>query len=46
MFTVFHEMGHIYYFLSYKDQPHVYRDGANPGQLKFFIPLDILIDFI
>lgn len=31
LFTVLHEQGHIYYFLSYKDQPSVYRDGANPG---------------
>lgn len=25
--TAFHEMGHIYYFLQYKDQPSVYREG-------------------
>lgn len=31
LFTVLHEMGHIYYFLMYKDQPYVFRDGANPG---------------
>lgn len=31
LFTVFHEMGHIYYFLQYRDQPHIFRDGANPG---------------
>lgn len=29
--TVFHEMGHVYYFLLYKDLPSVYREGANPG---------------
>lgn len=29
--TVFHELGHVYYYLQYKDQPSVYRDGANPG---------------
>ncbi|XP_071837203.1 angiotensin-converting enzyme-like [Apostichopus japonicus] len=29
--TVHHEMGHIEYFLQYKDQPIVYRGGANPG---------------
>ena len=29
--TVHHEMGHVEYFLQYKDQPVVYRDGANPG---------------
>ena len=27
-----HEMGHIEYFLQYKDQPTVFRDGANPGR--------------
>ncbi|XP_032231453.1 angiotensin-converting enzyme [Nematostella vectensis] len=26
-----HEMGHIYYFLKYWDQPYIYRDGANPA---------------
>ena len=29
--TAHHEMGHIAYDLLYKDQPIVYRDGANPG---------------
>lgn len=29
--TAHHEMGHIQYFLQYKDQPTVYKDGANPG---------------
>merc|ERR1712071_452407 len=31
MGTVHHEMGHIQYYLQYKDQPYVYRQGANPG---------------
>uniref|UniRef100_A0A3Q2QZH4 Angiotensin-converting enzyme n=1 Tax=Fundulus heteroclitus TaxID=8078 RepID=A0A3Q2QZH4_FUNHE len=31
LFTVHHEMGHIQYFLQYKDQPVGYRSGANPG---------------
>ncbi|KAK6183474.1 hypothetical protein SNE40_010950 [Patella caerulea] len=31
LITVHHEMGHIEYFLQYKDQPVVYRGGANPG---------------
>ncbi|KAJ8307470.1 hypothetical protein KUTeg_015554, partial [Tegillarca granosa] len=26
-----HEMGHIVYFLAYKDQPFPFRAGANPG---------------
>lgn len=29
--TAHHEMGHVQYFLQYKDQPYVYRDGANEG---------------
>ena len=29
--TVNHEMGHIQYFLQYKHQPHLFRNGANPG---------------
>jgi len=31
LITVHHEMGHIQYYLQYKDQPYVYRQGANPG---------------
>uniref|UniRef100_A0A669CV57 Angiotensin-converting enzyme n=1 Tax=Oreochromis niloticus TaxID=8128 RepID=A0A669CV57_ORENI len=31
LITVHHEMGHIQYFLQYKDQPVSFRDGANPG---------------
>ena len=35
--TVHHEMGHIQYFLQYKNRPLVYREGANSGKnLKFF----------
>ncbi|KAG6454446.1 hypothetical protein O3G_MSEX008728 [Manduca sexta] len=29
--TTHHEMGHIQYYQQYKDQPVVYRAGANPG---------------
>uniref|UniRef100_A0A1L8DQS2 Angiotensin-converting enzyme n=1 Tax=Nyssomyia neivai TaxID=330878 RepID=A0A1L8DQS2_9DIPT len=29
--TVHHEMGHIAYFIQYKDQPAIFRGGANPG---------------
>lgn len=29
--TVHHEMGHIQYFLQYKDHPIPFRTGANPG---------------
>jgi len=31
LITVHHEMGHIQYDLQYKNQPYVYRNGANPG---------------
>lgn len=43
--TVFHEMGHVYYFLLYKDQPSVYREGANPGfhEVSEYIQLDCYI---
>lgn len=29
--TAHHEMGHIQYYILYKNQPLVFRDGANPG---------------
>ncbi|XP_065643822.1 angiotensin-converting enzyme isoform X2 [Hydra vulgaris] len=29
--TIHHELGHIYYYLLYWDQPSLYRTGANPG---------------
>ena len=29
--TVHHELGHIYYYLLYWNQPLEYRHGANPG---------------
>ncbi|XP_050767782.1 angiotensin-converting enzyme [Gymnogyps californianus] len=31
LITVHHEMGHVQYFLQYRDQPISFRDGANPG---------------
>src|SRR5262249_7698139 len=31
LFTVYHELGHVYYFLSYANQPYLFRDGANSG---------------
>ncbi|XP_059494632.1 angiotensin-converting enzyme [Stegostoma tigrinum] len=31
LFTVHHEMGHVEYYLQYKDQPVSFRGGANPG---------------
>jgi peptidyl-dipeptidase A len=29
--TVHHELGHIYYFLAYRNQPFLFRSGANDG---------------
>ncbi|KAG0694354.1 Angiotensin-converting enzyme [Chionoecetes opilio] len=31
LITVHHEMGHIEYFMAYKNLPYVFRDSANPG---------------
>lgn len=31
LFTVHHELGHIQYYLQFKDQPAIYKEGANPG---------------
>lgn len=30
-------MGHVQYFLQYKHQPVVFRDGANPGNYRQFV---------
>ena len=29
--TIYHELGHVYYFLWYRDQPVLFQDGANDG---------------
>jgi peptidyl-dipeptidase A len=29
--TIYHELGHIYYDLSYKDQPFIFQGGAHDG---------------
>lgn len=29
--TIYHELGHIFYYLAYKDQPPVFQEGANDG---------------
>lgn len=31
LITIHHELGHIYYYLNYKDQPILYQEGANDG---------------
>jgi peptidyl-dipeptidase A len=28
-------IGHIQYFIMYKDQPITFRDGANPGTVNY-----------
>lgn len=32
LITAHHEMAHIHYFMQYKHQPKVFRDGANPSK--------------
>jgi peptidyl-dipeptidase A len=29
--VIHHELGHVYYFLAYRDQPVLFRNGANDG---------------
>ena len=31
LFIMHHEMGHIYYYMHYKNQPFQFKEGANPG---------------
>ncbi len=31
LITLHHEMGHIHYYLSYKNQSYIYQYAANPG---------------
>lgn len=33
--VVHHEMGHVQYYLQYHDLPEIFREGANPGDLKY-----------
>ncbi|MBA8885481.1 M2 family metallopeptidase [Dokdonella fugitiva] len=30
-YTIYHEMGHIYYYVAYKDLPPIFQGGANDG---------------
>lgn len=32
-------MGHVEYYLQYKHQPYIYREGANPGELKYYMQI-------
>jgi peptidyl-dipeptidase A len=29
--TIYHELGHVYYYLAYKDLPPIFQNGANDG---------------
>jgi peptidyl-dipeptidase A len=31
LFSIYHELGHDYYYMSYARQPYLFRDGANDG---------------
>jgi peptidyl-dipeptidase A len=31
LFTVYHELGHVYYYIWYKDQPQLFQQGAHDG---------------
>jgi peptidyl-dipeptidase A len=31
LISIYHELGHVYYFMSYAQQPYLFRDGANDG---------------
>ncbi|HEY7739969.1 MAG TPA: M2 family metallopeptidase, partial [Steroidobacteraceae bacterium] len=31
LYTIYHELGHVYYYLSYVDQPYLYQTGAHDG---------------
>ena len=31
LFTVYHELGHVYYYMAYRNLPALFRSGANDG---------------
>jgi peptidyl-dipeptidase A len=31
LMTVYHELGHVFYYLSYKDRPYLFQSGAHDG---------------
>lgn len=41
LLTVHQEMAHIQYFLHYREQPKIYRDGANTGKFFFINTLNL-----
>lgn len=40
--TVHHEMAHIQFFLNYRNNPKVFRDGANPGNAFFLFSFSLI----
>lgn len=36
LIVVHHELGHVWYFMMYRDQPTTFQEGANPGRLEIF----------
>ena len=36
LIVVHHELGHVWYFMMYRDQPTTFQEGANPGRLETF----------
>lgn len=32
LIVVHHELGHVWYYMMYKDQPSAFQEGANPGK--------------
>ena len=37
LIVVHHELGHVWYFMMYRDQPTTFQEGANPGRLETFL---------
>jgi peptidyl-dipeptidase A len=31
LMTVYHELGHVFYYIAYRDQPYLFQDGAHDG---------------
>lgn len=46
LITAHHEMAHIEYFLAYRNQPKVFRDGANPGKFHYLFIFQNIKQFV
>ncbi len=44
--VVHHEMGHILYFILYKNQPITFREGANPGKIQISFGIERLESYM